>query len=83
MGRPSPWSAPSHGAFTLLYDATEQNPCRLNFRDANGRLLWAKTIEAAVGNNRYELSAQDFPAGVYVLELLTENGVGAKRVLVQ
>ena len=74
---------PSQGFFTLVYGATEQTPCRLNFRDAHGRLLWAKTIEAAVGNNRYELSAQDFPAGVYVLELLTENGVGAKRVLVQ
>ena len=74
---------PSQGAFTLVYEAEEAGATSLRFRDVQGRLLWEKKMNVLFGENRYEIVTNKVPAGVYLLELHTERGVGVKKVLVQ
>ena len=74
---------PNQGLFTLVYEAEEAGPSTLRLRDMQGRLLWEKMVDVQSGENRVEVTVNKVSAGVYLLELRTESGVGVKKVLVE
>jgi hypothetical protein len=74
---------PSQGTFTLVYEAEEAGASTLRLRDVQGRLLWEKKMDVLSGENRVEVGVNKLPAGMYLLELRTESGVGVKKVLVE
>lgn len=74
---------PNQGVFTLVYEAEEAGPSTLRLRDLQGRLLWEKKVGVLSGENRLQVTVNKVPAGIYLLELRTESGVGVKKVLVE
>ena len=72
---------PAHGqvALTLTEGAARGTVVRV--QDAAGREVLRK--ELAQGTRRYEFDVADLPAGTYFVTLVTKDGTGTKRLVVE
>ena len=53
---------------------------RVAIYNVMGQLV--KTVEVG-GHNRFELQVSDIPSGLYTLQIVTENGVASKNIIVK
>jgi hypothetical protein len=67
---------PTNGSLTVVLPESSQQELRLY--NAQGQLLRTWQADA---QNQLQLDLQDYPAGAYLLQLVTEDGVETKRVV--
>lgn len=68
---------PTNAALTVVLPGASQQGLRLY--NSQGQLLQSWQADAG---NQLQLDLQDYPAGAYLLQLLTADGVATKRVVV-
>lgn len=77
---------PSNGVFTLelTVETTEMEKVTIKFVNLLG--VEAEVIsneELSAGKNTFEIDVQDYPAGIYFLQLKTEEGMVNKKIILQ
>ncbi len=71
---------PSNGQFTLTYADELDTPNLLSVMDQNGRQISTLALN---GNSTQQVALHDLPAGLYWIQLKTQNGkVGVKQMQV-
>ena len=76
---------PAHSKQSLNIDffLTEAEEVELTFFNSTGVEVFHKTIAGMKGSNQEILSAGNLPAGIYLVELVNQNGRYIEKVVVQ
>lgn len=75
---------PFSDALTLSYESTTNQILAITICDQKGRLLFSYSTYVVNGNNQIDLSQMtSFPAGIYFMNLSTEEGKTTKRLIKQ
>jgi hypothetical protein len=73
---------PSHEGYLMLQLGQATRNASLRLFDLTGRLLLSKNLDAQPGQN-HRISTQGYPAGVYLLELSSHEGVYREKVILR
>jgi hypothetical protein len=71
----------STGNFTVEFDSQNAEPLDIKIYDALGRIIHSQSAEVQTGNNRFELSLQDWAAGMYYVQLSNANFTTTKELV--
>lgn len=75
---------PSNGRFHLLSTATRQETVGLEVVDMNGRLVLRRSWSLDAGLNQTDLDmSSGYPAGLYLVKMITAKGQSALKVIVE
>ena len=74
---------PVDDQFFISFDSQQYQTIQLNLYHANGQLVRTLHREAAAGVQALNMDVSDLSGGVYFLELMTEEGVGNKAVIIK
>ncbi|MFN3404261.1 MAG: T9SS type A sorting domain-containing protein [Cytophagaceae bacterium] len=70
---------PAKETFTLQFESLTS--ANVNMTDLVGNVVYTSTANA--GANQLAVNTSDLPAGIYLLNISTENGVVARKVVIQ
>ncbi len=73
---------PNNGLFNITIDGIVNDDIQISLLDARGRLLLDKTIENAKTLNEV-IDLREYPKGIFILKLLTNDKVISKKVIYQ
>jgi Zn-dependent metalloprotease len=74
---------PGNDKFTISYSASQTEIINIKLLDVLGRVLIDINRNTIVGENRIQLETPGLPVGVYTIRLLTGNGSGVRRVIIE
>lgn len=74
---------PVYHFLTVKINAKEASECQLTWKDVNGKVLKSEKINVEKGYNFLEQPIAEFAAGIYFLEILSEEGRVVEKVLKQ
>ncbi len=74
---------PVSGSGTISIESDEISEANLRLIDLNGKLIQEKTLSLTKGENRFEQDFSTLPAGMYYIELKTDEGSLRTRILNQ
>ncbi|HFA50714.1 MAG TPA: T9SS type A sorting domain-containing protein [Bacteroidetes bacterium] len=72
---------PGKGKFSLQFDALKNGGLGVHVFDANGRLVFDAERQVVAGMNNIDLEIENLPAGIYFVQLRTETGSLAKKIV--
>lgn len=73
---------PSSSLITLYYNSAEGGIYFLNIVDMSGKELYTAQIPSVAGENKFNLTLQDFEAGTYLINLMDpRNEISTVRVM--
>jgi len=64
-------------------DLNQNINAKLLIIDTNGSVKTSKSLESIIGSNTFSLNTNNLSKGLYVLQLVSENGVVSKKIVVQ
>ncbi|WP_375435873.1 PA14 domain-containing protein [uncultured Hymenobacter sp.] len=73
---------PNNGAFTVHIKQSQADAGQLQLVDILGRICYEKAVPGLV-QQEVKLSVSDLPVGMYMLRLITDNGTGTQKMIVE
>ncbi|GAB4420065.1 MAG: hypothetical protein OHK0039_33220 [Bacteroidia bacterium] len=73
---------PSTGRFNLSFSLEQPQDARIDIMDAAGRIVFSQQVRMT-GSYQRDIDLGSAPAGIYTLRLLTSQGVGLRRLVVE
>ena len=74
---------PTKGIFNISFVADEVNSFELTIIDAFGKLIEMENKEMFVGEYTKQVDLSEYPRGIYMVQIKTNNSFITKRVVVQ
>ncbi len=72
---------PTSGSFEIIFESQFAKDVLISIYDNIGRLMYAEKISAERTSNKVSISSE-LAAGVYTLKVVTEKGIGTKRLMI-
>ena len=74
---------PTKGIFNISFVSDEVNSFKLTILDAFGKLIEMENKEMFVGEYTKQVDLSEYPRGIYMVQIKTNNSFITKRVVVQ
>ena len=74
---------PNTGQFTLEMDLQEETNLSIKLYHINGQLIHSEEIDNATGNYTQQMDLSRYAKGIYYVQIMTEQGVVARKVIYQ
>lgn len=72
---------PTSGSFEIIFESQFAKDVLISIYDNIGHLMYAEKISAERTSNKVSIS-NELAAGVYTLKVVTEKGIGTKRLMI-
>jgi hypothetical protein len=73
---------PTRGKVALSFSLMYSNAATIEIMDLSGRVVWVESAEVN-GTYHKELDLSSYAAGVYLVRVSSEDGVVARRLIVE
>src|SRR5262249_11283593 len=73
---------PSNGNFFIEISDCSENNFSIEILNALGKSLWAQNIVPLHADCKSEINLENFPPGIYILEIKTENTFLKKKIII-
>ncbi|MBL4752230.1 MAG: SBBP repeat-containing protein [Flavobacteriales bacterium] len=74
---------PNSGIFTIKFNAEVTGPLTLTIIDNLGREIYNEDLDSFKGDYEKQLDLSEYPAGIYNLQLVTENGIIIRQIIIE
>jgi hypothetical protein len=74
---------PFNNAFTLKFDADKSETISLELTDMLGRIINARNWNVGIGSNRLDLNPGHLTSGMYLIKLISPDGIAVKNIVKQ
>ena len=74
---------PTHSSAFIEFDVVASGKSDITVHNMNGQIMNKSTSQLSEGMNTIELDLNDFEAGIYFIEVRTEQGLHLGKVVVQ
>lgn len=74
---------PNAGAFRVDFELGTAQRVELKVLNATGQTVWVRTLDLATGLQHQSVELSDCAAGLYLLQVTSEEGVVTRRIAVQ
>ena len=72
---------PAKNQLILQFDLQKEMPLRLEIYDVTGQLYFADNLQLKPNENSFAVNVEAYPIGVYMVVLMDESGVVAKKMI--
>jgi PKD repeat protein len=73
---------PNTGTFNLILQDNRSGSLKINITDAMGRILYCRSIDDLKENMAIPISLNNFPPGLYILQIKNKSGTSNHKVLI-
>lgn len=74
---------PADDILYLSFSGIAAVPVHMQMIDISGSIVMDKTVQAAEGENHFDLSVSALPAGTYILRLMSDSNVVNRKIIIQ
>jgi hypothetical protein len=72
------------GDFLTLDISSDKNmPIKINMINMSGQLVYSQNEQLQTNKNLFQLNTSNIPSGIYLVQLLNENGVLTKKLIIE
>jgi hypothetical protein len=74
---------PNNGSFELLFSAEKSSTYKLYVYNVTGQVMHAEQLDANSGENSRHIDLTGIGKGMYLVTIITDDGVGTQNIIVQ
>jgi hypothetical protein len=74
---------PNNGSFMLNYTSTSNQKVSLKLYDRIGRMVYSSEVKVTSGSNPIEMNIQNLNSGIYMFELINEQGKQTQKIVIE